>query len=448
MKTDWTQFPLPELAHLLEGRANTFSAPPTKKVCTDTRTLTQGDLFFALKGDQFDGHQFLTQALEKGASAVVVQDFEQFQNLSQPAIYVDDTLKALGRLAAYHRQTYSPTVIGITGSNGKTTTKDLLFHLLSTEHLGIKSEKSFNNFIGVPLTLLKIKPEHSFAVIEMGTNHPGEIAYLHSLVQPDFAVITSIGPAHLEGFETVANVAQEKLAITKNVQGFFFPQQEENLLPYLSKLPVPLRPVGPSGQEGITLSNIQWQPSLRFCWNHTWEIETALLGTHNLSNVLLAIALARQLGTSESSIAQALHSFCPPQMRMETQHLREITLINDAYNANPISMKAAIQTLSDLPASGRKILVAGEMGELGKTSIDSHQQIGAYCEEKQLDHILTFGTKAKAMHQSSRFQHFGTHEEILHFLKKNIRQGDIILFKGSRLNQLEKVVQPLVQSLQ
>ncbi|MEK7483498.1 MAG: UDP-N-acetylmuramoyl-tripeptide--D-alanyl-D-alanine ligase [Planctomycetota bacterium] len=447
---DWTEFSSDEFARLIQGIDNllSWSARP-QKICTDTRVLKQGDIFFAVRGENFNGNQFVFEAISKGAVGVVLEDWDIFQKLQLPAIYVQDSVRALGLLAAYHRQCYSPTVIGITGSNGKTTTKDLVYHLLSPEKKGVKSEKSFNNFLGVPLTLLSIKPDDQFAIVEMGTNHSGEISYLRSLVQPDFAVITSIGPAHLEGFETVQKVADEKCSIVSGAKHFFFSSEDPYIQERLSTISAKLEPVGKRGDEQTSASQISSKPYLSFRLNQQWDVQTTLLGEHNWVNVLLAIAIAKKMGLNENTILPALASFKGPKMRMESYQISEITLINDAYNANPVSMQAAIRMLGNLSVSkqGRKILVAGEMGELGNASIQSHQQAGQCCVEEKLDQILTFGEHAKAMHRSSQFQHFLNQEDLLHFLKKEIKTGDIILFKGSRRNQLEKTFEPLLAHL-
>lgn len=445
---DWTEFSMDEFARLIQGIDNLYPwATSPLKVCTDTRILKPGDVFFAVRGENFNGNHFVMEALAKGASGVVLEDWDLFHKLQAPAIYVQDSLKALGLLATYHRQCYSLTVIGITGSNGKTTTKDLLYHLLSSRYQGVKSEKSFNNFLGVPLTLLSIKPEDQFAVVEMGTNHPGEIAYLRSLVQPDFAVITSIGPAHLEGFKTVENVADEKCAIVEGATHFFFPSDDPYIQKRLASFSAHLEPVGKQGTENTFASHIQSDPTLRFLWNQKWRVQTPLFGEHNVTNVLLAIAIAKKMKIPEERILETLVSFQGPKMRMETYHVSEITLINDAYNANPVSMQAAIRMLGKLSGAGRKILVAGEMGELGNASISSHQEIGKCCLEEKLDCILTLGENSKAMHLSSQFQHFTSQDELLRFLKQEVKTGDIVLFKGSRRNQLEKTFEPLLAYL-
>lgn len=452
----WTELSLLELAGVLGAIPNQTSSSweiSPQKVSTDSRSLQAHDLFFALRGPSFNGNLFAKHALDSQAAGVVVDDWECFSRLKEkgegrPALWVPDTLKALGKLARYHRYTCPATVIGITGSNGKTTTKDLLYQLLSQKFQGSASLKSFNNFVGVPLTLLRLTPHDHFALVEMGTNHPGEIEYLRTIAQPDFAVITSIGPAHIEAFHSVDSIAQEKFALTHGAQKFFYSNEDSYCKKYLSLLEnssTQLCPVGFQGQESA--QNLQNSPYLSFDLNSKTRIETRLLGEHNVTNLLLAIAVAKTLGLSDAECAHALFHFTAPSMRLETHEKEGITLINDAYNANPSSMKAAIETLASYPTQGRKILVAGEMGELGEYSHSSHKSIGELCIQHGLDQILTFGEKAKAFHvpPQERFLHFQHHHELLCFLQKELSSGDTLLFKGSRSNQLEKVVQPLLQ---
>jgi UDP-N-acetylmuramoyl-tripeptide--D-alanyl-D-alanine ligase len=369
-------------------------APPLAGVSTDSRAIRPGQVFVAIRGDTHDGHAFLRDAVERGASMLVIDEAAALPaaGLGRPVavVRVPETRRALLRLAAAYRQTLTATrVIAVAGSNGKTTAKRLIDAVLSVRLRGTCSPKSFNNDIGVPLTILAASPADQYLLCEIGTNAPGEVHALAQAVQPDVAVITSIGREHLEGLGSLEGVAREEASLLAHLRpgGVAIVTADS---PHLAEH---LRPVanvvtfGRAAHADLRLSAVEHAPSpggggphlgaLRFAVNGRATYTLPLIGEHNALNALAAIAVGRRMGLADEQIADALAAASPAEMRMERLSIRGIDLINDAYNANPESMLAALRTLVAVgPAAARRVAVLGDMLELGAAAPDAHREIG------------------------------------------------------------------------
>ncbi|MFA5863378.1 MAG: UDP-N-acetylmuramoyl-tripeptide--D-alanyl-D-alanine ligase [Phycisphaerae bacterium] len=424
-------------------------------VCTDSRQIQSGDIFFAIRGPNFDGHQFIDQVFTAGASGVVVEktavlpanaDFKR-------VLVVDDTVTALGKLAAYYRDELACTVIAVTGSNGKTTTKELISHILSKRLRGQRSTKSYNNHIGVPLTILSSEINDEFLVAEVGSNHPGEIDHLGSIVCPDIAVITNIGESHLEGLGSIERVAAEKASLTKHVRSggaIVVNGDREMLLRLISHPQAMVISFGESENNDMRISSLAVESNcLRFEVNNHFKFELPVLGRHNALNCLAAIVVARRMGFEMADIAEALKDFKLPAMRLEVLQIGDKTVLNDAYNANPASMKSALETLEKYPTTGRRVFYCGQMKELGEQSEQFHRDLGRRIGSDHVDVLIAVGEYAKeviheAVSAGMPANHVWAFPDVVEAgkeLKNIIKSGDLILVKGSRSMKMEQLIE-------
>lgn len=422
-------------------------------VSTDTRTLAEGDLFVALKGPSFDGHDYLSQALAQGAVAAVV---EREIPLDCPQLVVPDTRIALGDMAAQWRQKSSAQVIAVTGSNGKTTVKEMIAAILGRQGRVLATRGNLNNDIGVPLTLMRLQGE-AFAVVEMGANHPGEIGYLSKLTRPDVALLNNACRSHLEGFGSLEGVAKAKSEIVSGLTetGCFVFNADDNFAPFWSGVAAGRRRCTFGIQQPADVSSpgelaLQWHAhgfSSRFTVvtpNGSLEIELALAGEHNRMNALAAIAAALQVGASEQSIVEGLGLLRPIKGRLQPLRGRQgVWLIDDSYNANPDSVGAAIRVLAGAP--GRRFLVLGELGELGPGTEEFYRELGRQAQVAGIDHLYAVGGAGVAAQQVTRGGGaFASRESLLERLQQELRPGDRVLVKGSRAAGMEKVINALV----
>jgi UDP-N-acetylmuramoyl-tripeptide--D-alanyl-D-alanine ligase len=429
-----------------------------QRVCTDSRAVKAGDVFFALAGDTFDGHEFLKEVMGKDAAAVVVNR----QRLPAPAggsavIAVEDTRQALARFAAEYRHDFSLPTIAIGGSNGKTTTKEIIASVLRQKLSTLWSEASFNNDIGVPLTLLRLEPHHEAAVFEVGTNHPGELAPLVAMIQPQFGVITNIGREHLEFFGDVNGVADEEGWLAELIPSFgtLFINGDTNCADEIAQ-----RCRGAVVRIGFDAQN-DWQVSavgvdergVTFVVvaprsEFSGEYRVSLLGRHQATNATLAIAVGAELGLSAQEIRHGLASCQPPKMRLQVSERNGVRILNDAYNANADSMLAALQTLKDFPCTGRRIAVLGDMAELGEHLADAHAEVGRKTAECVSD-LVAVGKMASVTAQAARdaglrnVTECSDVAEAATAVKTIAREGDVILLKASRVTGLERVSEGL-----
>jgi UDP-N-acetylmuramoyl-tripeptide--D-alanyl-D-alanine ligase len=440
---------------LLAGEGNTSVA----RICTDSRHAQPGDLFIALPGEKFDGHQFLADVAAKGVQAVLVnQSLMPRRPMSCGAIAVSDTTQALGVLAAQYRKEFSLPVFAVGGSNGKTTTKELLASVLQQKFSTLWSEASFNNHIGVPLTLLRLEQRHQVAILEVGTNHPGEIAALTGMVQPRYGIITSIGREHLEFFGDLQGVVREEgsLAELLPVDGKLFLNGDDGWAEVIAKRTVAdVVRVGSGEQNdwrgqclriGKLGTNFRVESPFA-AFNGDYQIK--LLGRHQIVNALLALAAAATLGCTPEQVRAGFADCEPPKMRLQLWDLRGVRVLDDAYNANADSMLAALQTLLDLPCKGRRVAVLGDMAELGSHSEAAHEEVGRRAAELGVGQLFAIGKMAPVLARGARdagltrVLEFADVESAAVAVKSFVKTGDLLLLKASRSARLERVAELL-----
>jgi UDP-N-acetylmuramoyl-tripeptide--D-alanyl-D-alanine ligase len=422
------------------------------RISTDSRKIEKGDLFIALKGNRFDGHDFIDEVIKKGASGILIsKDIVTSYQLPVTSIRVKDTLIALGKIAAYYRQKFNIPISAITGSNGKTTTKEMAWCLLSQKFNTLKCHGSFNNAVGVPLTLLELNNTTQAAVIELGMNQPGEIEYLTNIAKPQIALITNIGESHIGYLKSRENIAKEKLQILQFAKIAILNYDDE----YLNKAKFDGKIItfGLHNFADITAQNLyQDIDGIKFnlkIAGKEYNLKIPILGLHNVYNILGAIAIAYALGVNFEEIQEALKKLKTPYGRMELISAKGIKIINDTYNANPTSLKAAIKTLNQIHTHGRKILVMGDMLELGNFSKSFHTAIAKEIIANKIDILFTVGDYAsytldEACKEGVEVYKCNSNDEIVAKLKKIINKDDIILVKGSRRMKLEEVVEGII----
>ncbi|MFA6355696.1 MAG: UDP-N-acetylmuramoyl-tripeptide--D-alanyl-D-alanine ligase [Candidatus Omnitrophota bacterium] len=438
---------------ILDATEGTLSAGDVSAVftcvSTDTRKIPAGSLFVALKGANFDGHDFIAGAAKQGARGAVVCRDVPPQGI--PVIKVDDTLKAFGKIAGYHRRRFDIPVIALTGSNGKTTTKEMLSRILSAKYKVLKNEGTENNFVGVPQTLLRMDESHEIAVIEMGTNHPGEIAYLADIVQPNCGMVINAGPSHLEFFGTVDNVRTEKLDLLKRIGedgSAVVNGNDPKLVDSARKICDEVVSFGFGKECDYFADNIQDSVhGISFVMNGVHPVKLKVLGRHNIYNALAAIAAGSLYGVETADAVQALKDFELPKLRMEFASCGGIDFIFDCYNSNPLSMGSAIETLCNMGPGKRKVLVAGDMLELGAVAPDMHRKAGRIAAMAGVDVLVGVGSLSGYILEGAREEGIGG-ETLLRFdnsveaakaLKGILQEGDLVLVKGSRGMKMEEI---------
>jgi UDP-N-acetylmuramoyl-tripeptide--D-alanyl-D-alanine ligase len=448
------KLPLSRVAEFLSAAGEFDHKAVAQGYSIDSRTIQPGELFFAVKGERMDGHDFVSQALEKGAAAAVIgKDQLARYGVKTSLIAVGDTLAALQILASAVRRLWGNPLIGVTGSTGKTTTKEAIAHVLSTRFRVLKSEGNFNNHFGLPLMLLKIEPEHEIAVIEMGMSHAGEIAALAKIAQPAIGVVTNVAPVHLEFFESVAGIARAKYELIEALPavGVAVLNADDE---YVSQFGRDFRGkvilYGRRASADVRAENIQPLGSEGSAFDVVVGgcREKALLhliGTHNIHNALAAVAVGLEQGMSPSELVAALASLAPADKRGQVVKLGNITIINDCYNCNPKALEAMVDALAAMPAK-RRIVVVGAMLELGPTGDDLHRQAGEYIAGKKIDLLLGVRGQAQQMVEAARqagmqAEFVATPEEAGEWLVRETRDGDVVLLKASRGVKLERALE-------
>ncbi len=432
---------------------------PITRVCSDSRQAQPGDLFFALPGERFDGHEFVAEVAKKGVAAVVVQNTRvPAESLGCAVIAVDNTRLALGRLAAHYRADFDLPVIAVGGSNGKTTTKELLAAVLRQKLNTLWSEASFNNDIGVPLTLLKLEPGHQAAVLEVGTNHPGELAPLVRMIQPKLGVITSIGREHLEFFGDLAGVTAEEgwLAELLPPGGKLFLNGDNEWADILARrsLAIVVRVGFGAGNDwraqdvrldaqGTTFQVRSTKPEFE------GEYRVNLLGRHQAGNALFALAMGAELGLSPAEVRRGLTECKPAKMRLQPWDWNGVWVLDDAYNANADSMLAALETLREISSAGRRVAVLGDMAELGAHSPAAHAEVGRRAAQSGIDQLFAVGKMAGVMADAAReaglraVDEFADAPAAAEAVKNFLKPGDVVLLKASRSSRLERLSEAL-----
>ncbi len=417
-------------------------------VTTDSRNCPEGSLFIALKGESFNGNAFAGKALETGCAYAIIDEPEYVVEGDQRYILVDDCLQTLQQLANYHRRQLGTRVIGITGTNGKTTTKELISAVLSQSHNILYTLGNLNNHIGVPSTLLRLKAEHDLAVIEMGANHPGEIKFLSEIVEPDCGIITNVGKAHLEGFgsfEGVIKTKGELYDFLRKKEGSTVFIHHDNA--YLMNIAGGLNLI-PYGTEDDLYVNGRItgnSPYLTFEWkagkdSETYQVQTQLIGEYNFPNALAAITIGLFFGVEAAKINEALAGYTPQNNRSQLKKTNDNTLIIDAYNANPTSMMAALQNFRNMEVP-HKMLLLGDMRELGAESAAEHQKIADYIKECDFEEVWLVGEQFAAAEHS--FKTYPNVQEVIKELETNKPKGYTILIKGSNGIKLSSTVDHL-----
>ena len=409
------------------------------QVTTDSRNCPKGSIFFALKGDKFDGNQYAGKALASGCVYAVIDNPDYY--IGERTILVDNVLKTLQQLAHHHRKVLGLPIIGITGTNGKTTTKELLAAVLSTKFNLLYTEGNFNNHIGVPLTLLRLTHDHEMAVIEMGASHPGDIKELADIVHPNYGIITNVGRAHLEGFGSFEGVIRTKGELydyIRRSKGKIFIKKENEYLQSIAK-----------GIEQITYGNgddafasgqvVSCDPFLVFNWKQQGKlhtVETHMIGSYNLDNVLAAVAVGRFFKIPAERISRAIAAYEPTNNRSQFKKTDNNELIIDAYNANPSSMKVALDNFITMPVQPKAIIL-GDMRELGPTSDELHAEVVEQIKKGQFDKVFLCGEHFSKV--GKEFSPFATTEAMVEELRKQPLKGYHILIKGSHSMGLEKL---------
>jgi UDP-N-acetylmuramoyl-tripeptide--D-alanyl-D-alanine ligase len=421
----------------------------------DSRELNPGDLFIAIAGERFDGHNYLQAALEKGAVGAIVQAGKHVPGDPLRLLQVEDTLKALQLLGAAARRLWGKPLLAVTGSAGKTTTKEILAHILSTRFRVMKSSGNLNNHIGLPLQLLKLEAEHDLGVVEMGMNHAGEIRALGELAHHDLAVVTTVAPVHLEFFGSLAEIARAKYEIIETLHpgGVAVLNADDDYVCQFGRdfkgkvvrfgikrsTDVSAQKIKLNGAEGSTFELVVGSVGE--------PVTFPLVGEHNIHNALAAAAAAMERGISPSQAAAALSSVAPPDKRGQVLNLHGATIINDSYNSNPRALQAMIDTLASMKAE-RRILVVGEMLELGPTAEALHRECGKHAAEKKIDMVIGVRGMARAVAEAAcgsgtQAQFVETPEQAGEWLARNLRPGDAVLLKASRGVKLERALEML-----
>ena len=425
---------------------------------TDSRTVQPGDLFVALRGENFDGHKFVPQALERGATGAIVE--EKWTGKSSPdfaLLRVADTLTSYQQIAAHYRQSLGIKVVAITGSNGKTSTKDFTASVLGRRFRVAKTEGNFNNHVGLPRTMLEASARDEIGVWEIGMNHPGEIAPLARLAQPDVAIVTNIGIAHLEFMGTRAAIAQEKgeLAAALSASGTLILNREDEFADAIAKRTAARVVFAGIGRGEVQAREIvQSAEGAEFTVTeraHRCHTILPVPGMHMVQNALLAIAAGRVFGLSLEECAAGLAAAPLTKARLQIRKIHGVQFIDDSYNANPDSMKAALRTLAALETDGQRIAVLGQMAELGAESSRGHREVGQVAASLGIDRLISLGKGSAEIADAARdagltnSSTLGSATEAVDLLRENARPGDLVLVKGSRAARTERVLEEFAQ---
>src|SRR5579862_7066130 len=420
----------------------------------DSRSIKPGELFFAVKGERLDGHDYVDVALEKGAAAAVIRK-DQLNRYSEgtPLLAVDDTLVALQTLATAVRKLWGKPLVGLTGSAGKTTTKEAIAHVLASRFRVLKSEGNFNNHFGLPLMLLKLEPEHDVAVIEMGMSHAGEIRALAKIAQPEIGVVTNVAPVHLEFFDSLAGIARAKYELIESLPSTgtaVLNADDEYVSQFGRGFKGKVITYGTAATAEVRAENVQSRGTegsefdivTSFCREHA---RLPLVGDHNVLNALAAVGVGftRQMNLPE--LVAAIATLKPADKRGQVLQLGNITVINDCYNSNPKALDAMIDALATMKAK-RRIVVAGEMLELGPAADSMHRAAGKHAAEKGIDVLIGVRGLAQAMvdgavSAGAQAQFAATPEQAGEWLARETRDGDVVLLKASRGVKLEKALE-------
>lgn len=425
-------------------------------VSTDSRTVREGELFFALHGENFDGHKFLAEAFANGCIAAVIERSRNIEAVkTMPLVVVENTTHALGELARHYRLKYSIPVLAIGGSNGKTTTKEMIAKVLDTRYNVLSTRGNLNNHIGVPQTLFSLERRHDIAVVEIGTNHPGEIRYLCNILEPTHGLLTNVGREHLEFFRTLSGVAKEEGELFRNLATrpgsiAFVNADDKHVSAKANKVKTKVTYSLRTKRASVFGKNLETNElgcvKMSFAAKSARRAVTVQLsipGEHNALNALSAAAVGLTFKVPAASIKSALEKFTPAGKRMEMVSVNGITIYNDTYNANPDSMIAALRTLHAARVSGKKIAVLADMKELGEFSSAEHERVGKALAALSIGCLLTFGEQAKLIHEKAKVRlkiHYEHKGQLTEYLAGLAVPGDAVLIKGSRSMKMEEIL--------
>ena len=424
-----------------------------RNVTTDPRTVGEDDLFAALKGEKFDGHDFIEQAVSDGAAGVIVEDAARLYPDGDYTIFVvKNTRKAYQDLALFHRRRFSIPVVAVTGSAGKTSTRALIATVLEQKYNVLQTEKNFNNEIGLPRTLLQLTKEHGACVVELGMRGLGQIKELADIAEPTVGVVTNVGKSHIELLGSQAQIAKAKGELVEALGSdgtAVLNQDDKRVAAMAGKCKGKVVGFGIINDAPVMAGTIKnSEKGLSFtcrCFDQVIDVHMAVIGTHNVYNALAAVAVGRLLGLSEHQMQKGLAEYKGVPMRQELVNIDNVVFVNDAYNANPASMKEAVDTLVTL-TGGRKIAVLGGMLELGDWAEKEHEKIGTYLADKKVDILIALGDEARFMAKAAKAAGMNevytvtTHAEAAAVLRRIMRQGDTVLLKGSRGFAMEKIL--------
>lgn len=447
------------------GLENRHEDTMIEGISTDSRSIQAGQLFIPIKGESFNGHDFITMAIGKGAVAALWNKDEPKPNNDFPFILVDDTVKALQELAKSYREQLNITVIGITGSNGKTSTKDILASLLNTQFKTHKTKANYNNYIGLPTTILEMEEDTEMAVLEMGMDNFGQIELLTFIARPDAAIITNIGEAHLEGLITPENIAKAKLEILKGLKpnDLFLYYGDDTILKKVidkSELDFNIKTYGKEDSNDYQAEVIfvnESGDSFNIRKPLDKEFFIPMLGEHQVLNATAAIAVAEYFGITLENIEKGLLEIEKTSMRNEVLKGDGVTILNDSYKSNPSSLLAALNTMYNMTGYDQKVVVLGDMQGLGDEEIKMHRDIGASIDPSQIDYVFTYGPLSQSIGETARiklgeekvisFNNFEEKPELMEKLKEILKPNALVLTKGSRLLQMEEVAQKLMEEI-
>jgi UDP-N-acetylmuramoyl-tripeptide--D-alanyl-D-alanine ligase len=447
---------LAKIAAFISATGNFVQTESVYGYSIDSRTVGSGQLFFAVTGERLDGHDFVEQALEKGATSAVVRQ-DQLGRYSAEAktkiLAVEDTLVALQTLATAVRKLWGKPLIAVTGSAGKTTTKEAIAHVLSSRFRVLKSEGNFNNHFGLPLMLLKLEPEHDLAVIEMGMSHAGEIRALAKIAQPEIGVVTNVAAVHLEFFDSLAGIARAKYELIESLpaSGTAVLNADDEYVSQFGRdfkgkvLLYGTRENSRVRAEKIKLKGAEGTEFDVVVGNVREHAVVPLVGEHNVLNALAAIAVGLEAGLKLSQAVAALATLAPAEKRGQVLHLGNITVINDCYNSNPKALEAMVDALTAMQAN-RRIVIAGEMLELGPAGAEMHRAAGQHIAEKKIDLLVGVHGLAESMVHAARqagvqSEFLASPEQAGEWLAREARDGDVVLLKASRGVKLEKALE-------
>ena len=432
-------------------------------VSTDSRKVEDGNLFFALRGEKFDAHNFISEVIKNNVFACVVENkwysknIKFCENSNSTFVVVKDSTKTLGELAKIYREKFDIPIIAVAGSNGKTTTKEMISDVLKSKYKVLATEGNLNNHIGLPQMIFKLKPEHEIAVLEIGTNHPGELKYLCNILKPTDSIITNIGREHLEFFKNLDGVLKEEGEAFRNISNLgikFVNGEDSKILKFSNNFENKIY-FGKNKNFDFYFKNLKMNSTGTYSYkfvqsknNKSVNINLKISGLHNVSNSLAALTIGKTFGITMQKGAIAINNFIAPSKRMEVFSKNKIIIINDSYNANPDSMMAAIETLKNFKNGKRKIAILGDMFELGEKSKTEHQNIGSFLNKTKIKYVFTLGELMKNCSKklkSKNAMHFNSKAELNQFLKSFVTENDVLLFKGSRGMKMEEIISELFQ---